>query len=532
MKKIILSLFLMALTVSLAFAQRKTTVSVMDFNATSGLSAKELALLTDKLLNSLVEFRVFEVVERSKRDEILREQGFQMTGACSEASCLVEVGQLLGAQKMIGGTIGQLGSIYAVELRMIDIGSGGIDLSFSRNYGKVADLLTAMREAAEIFSSWKPGSGLSAKPGGLFVVTEPDGAKIMVDGQEYKGLTPQLIFPLPEGLHQVSLVKDGYSLYSASRLVSVGKVDTLNVPMMSMAGKLKLTASPTGARLYLNGKYQGTTTPQPMTVEDLADSAYALRLQKWGYRTLQERLVPASGRETRMNVGLPLSRWTINWGFNLVNGLGSGEEETLTLDPVDATPQGPISVEELKAGNALGGNAGVGFAIHRNLTLNAMYQFRVYPHIIDIGGALNNTNWPQATTDRVQMTLTAHSLLGGVCVNFPVGRLEPYLEFRYGGFGCKSDGEFERDYQTWSDSLNTFITDSTYSASWNQPVTYITRQMGGGIKLWLHPHRPNLRVYCMYNRDSFGIIPQPLDYEKLYVTISGLLLGAGLSLNF
>lgn len=100
MKKTILALFLLALTFSLAFAQRKTTVSVMDFNATSGLSAKELALLTDKLLNSLVEFRVFEVVERSKRDEILKEQGFQMTGACSEASCLVEVGQLLGAQNM------------------------------------------------------------------------------------------------------------------------------------------------------------------------------------------------------------------------------------------------------------------------------------------------------------------------------------------------------------------------------------------------------------------------------------------------
>ncbi|MBU1355540.1 MAG: CsgG/HfaB family protein, partial [Candidatus Edwardsbacteria bacterium] len=193
MKKAALVVGLCLLLTGLAMGgTQKTTISVMDLNTSSGLSQKELSLLTDKLLNSLVEYRVYDVVERSKRDEILKEQGFQMTGACSEASCLVEIGQLLGAQKMIGGTIGKLGAIYVVELRMIDIQSGGIDLSFSRNYGKIADLLSAMKEAAEIFSSWKPGAGQSAKPGGLFVVTEPDGAKILVDGKEHTGLTPNL----------------------------------------------------------------------------------------------------------------------------------------------------------------------------------------------------------------------------------------------------------------------------------------------------------------------------------------------------
>ena len=72
-QKILLLSLAVILAVHPLNAQRKLTVSVMDLNAASGLSQSELILLTDKLLSSLVEYRVFEVVERSKRNEILKE---------------------------------------------------------------------------------------------------------------------------------------------------------------------------------------------------------------------------------------------------------------------------------------------------------------------------------------------------------------------------------------------------------------------------------------------------------------------------
>ena len=94
-----------------------------------------------------------ELVERSKRDEILKEQGFQQSGACDEGKCLVEAGQMLGVQKMVGGTIGKLGMMYVVELRIMDVKTGEIDQAFSRKYsGDVSNLLDAMREAAIVFS--------------------------------------------------------------------------------------------------------------------------------------------------------------------------------------------------------------------------------------------------------------------------------------------------------------------------------------------------------------------------------------------
>jgi hypothetical protein len=129
------------------------TVSVMDLNITSGLASNEATMLTDKLLNELVTDGFYRVVERSKRDEILKEQGFQQSGTCDQGSCLVEAGQLLGVQKMVGGTIGKLGSLYDVELRVIDVKTGEIDVAFSRQYSSdVSALLGAMKDAAAVLS--------------------------------------------------------------------------------------------------------------------------------------------------------------------------------------------------------------------------------------------------------------------------------------------------------------------------------------------------------------------------------------------
>ena len=66
-------------------------------------------------------------------DAILQEQGFQQTGACSDASCIVEVGQLLAVHKMLGGSIGLVGRAYSINLRIIDVQSGKIERQVSHD---------------------------------------------------------------------------------------------------------------------------------------------------------------------------------------------------------------------------------------------------------------------------------------------------------------------------------------------------------------------------------------------------------------
>jgi TolB-like protein len=63
------------------------------------------------------------LVKRGMMEEVLQEQGFQQTG-CTSEECAVEVGQLLGVQNMIGGSIGRVGDTFTIDARMISVQSG------------------------------------------------------------------------------------------------------------------------------------------------------------------------------------------------------------------------------------------------------------------------------------------------------------------------------------------------------------------------------------------------------------------------
>jgi len=92
-----------------------------------GLSAEEVMSISDRLRGELINTGLYTVVERGQMDDILKEQGFQQTGACSEASCIVEVGQLLAVYKMVGGSIGKVGKAYSINLKIIDVATGKIE---------------------------------------------------------------------------------------------------------------------------------------------------------------------------------------------------------------------------------------------------------------------------------------------------------------------------------------------------------------------------------------------------------------------
>src|SRR3989339_1060439 len=64
---------------------KKMALAAMDFEA-RGISAFEALSLSDRFRSELISTNVFSVMERNQMDVILKEQGFQQSGACSEAS--------------------------------------------------------------------------------------------------------------------------------------------------------------------------------------------------------------------------------------------------------------------------------------------------------------------------------------------------------------------------------------------------------------------------------------------------------------
>lgn len=136
-----------------AVPAKRTAVAVMTLRG-SGISEADAKFLTERLVIELQRAGVFEVMERDKMDDILREQGFQQTGACDETACLVEAGRLLPVEKMIGGSVGKVGNVFSAQIRLIDLMTGKVERTATRDYrGELEHLLTVgMRESAEELS--------------------------------------------------------------------------------------------------------------------------------------------------------------------------------------------------------------------------------------------------------------------------------------------------------------------------------------------------------------------------------------------
>ncbi|MBD3240260.1 MAG: hypothetical protein GF331_06710 [Chitinivibrionales bacterium] len=112
----------------LAFHARaeKMSLAIMTLKNASGITDGEASLITDRLGVELFNTGRVNVMERNQMQEILKEQGFQQSGACTDEECLVEVGQMLGVEGLVSGSIGKLGSMYLINLRVINVSTARI----------------------------------------------------------------------------------------------------------------------------------------------------------------------------------------------------------------------------------------------------------------------------------------------------------------------------------------------------------------------------------------------------------------------
>ena len=150
----ILSAFFIIACLSAPFAQslsaiKKLNVAVMTLKSGSGMSAEEADLICDRLRGELFNTGKVNVMEREQMQTILKEQGFQQSGACTDAACMVEVGQMLGVEKLVTGSIGKLGNLFMINLRVIDVKSGQITRVVSRDVkGAIEDVVTNLGSIA------------------------------------------------------------------------------------------------------------------------------------------------------------------------------------------------------------------------------------------------------------------------------------------------------------------------------------------------------------------------------------------------
>ena len=108
-----------------------------------GISEDDAATLTDMLRNKLMDAGKYDVMERSQMEAILEEQSFKYSGVCNDKECMIEMGQALGIQHIIAGSIEKLGKTYTIHVRMVSVETGKILNSVTHNYtGPIENLLS------------------------------------------------------------------------------------------------------------------------------------------------------------------------------------------------------------------------------------------------------------------------------------------------------------------------------------------------------------------------------------------------------
>ncbi|MCK5760717.1 MAG: hypothetical protein KAH33_05450 [Candidatus Delongbacteria bacterium] len=99
---------------------QQTSIAVIDLKNV-GLEEHFSTLLTDALRAEMFKYEKFKVMNRENMQEIMGEQAFQASGVCDDNACYVEMGEVLGVEKIVTGSIGKLGNTYSLTIKMIDI---------------------------------------------------------------------------------------------------------------------------------------------------------------------------------------------------------------------------------------------------------------------------------------------------------------------------------------------------------------------------------------------------------------------------
>ncbi len=119
---IIILLVLMSLFLC---AKEKNVLAVLDLKG-EGISISEARIITGFLQEAMFKTKKYELIERTQVEQILKEFEYQQSGIC-DIKCAVNIGKQLAANKVLIGTVGKLGTLYTIQVKILDIELGKIE---------------------------------------------------------------------------------------------------------------------------------------------------------------------------------------------------------------------------------------------------------------------------------------------------------------------------------------------------------------------------------------------------------------------
>lgn len=212
------SFILMVIVTAIASASEiMLHVAVTDFEA-KGLKQSSADIITARLRGELLKLDMFRVMERSEMKSVLGEMDFQHSGVCDH-TCAVEMGEVLGVDRMITGTVGKVGSIFTINTKMIDIRTGEILLVVNEDCKCPIEKL--LSESTEKIAEKLKRGVRREKFGGLKLTSEPAGAWLYLNGRK-QGETPYVSNMMVPGEYMLKITMPTYATILDSVAIEKG----------------------------------------------------------------------------------------------------------------------------------------------------------------------------------------------------------------------------------------------------------------------------------------------------------------------
>jgi hypothetical protein len=165
--------------------------------------------------------------------------------------------------------------------------------------------------------------------GFLAVTSSPSGADVYVDGS-YRGYAPMTVGNLNGGSHSVELRKAGYQVYQSNAEIYSGQTSMMNAILSQSTpttGSVGVQSIPSGASIYLDGNYEGTTMSNDyFDIIDLSTGSHTITLRIPGYNDYSTSVTVTGGSTDHITATLTQQIAPVTVGKVSVNSAPSGAE--------------------------------------------------------------------------------------------------------------------------------------------------------------------------------------------------------------
>ncbi len=125
------TIVLLIFCTQLIFAGKASSVAILDFFEVNDASKKRHKAMSNIFEVELKAKRVYTIYERSAIKTLLKEPANKKYNDCDSIQCQIEIGRLIGVDKIITGSLLKFEDFYSLTIEIIEVETGYTEKAFA-----------------------------------------------------------------------------------------------------------------------------------------------------------------------------------------------------------------------------------------------------------------------------------------------------------------------------------------------------------------------------------------------------------------